>query len=628
MRRLVVLSLSVSFLASLFLGCANDMPGPGPGPGPDANVIRIVGSPVVNLGYDEPTSLTVIYETADGEPIPDAVLTWAIDGDDGGARLGAREAVTDATGQTSMTLTSGMSDTMFGVDVVSSTESRARFEVSVSDEILGSITVSMTYAGTRTLVRFDTTLFQGQDCAGLDANAVPAGLRSAPAVSDIGARPAFAGLTPANDYTVAIVARNATHVAAFGCQDNIVVSDGDTPVNITLSDIDLPPNFVGEWDLDNRLDFGGALPPSTQGVLDVLAEIGDDDRVDSFGDPDFELTDMDGDGYAPEFGVDPGAFLTDIVIRQTCRWECLPGEDYDSCSEVNHPTGDLAGVYTENLASWSLAESRFATGLGGCAAWEIGVRPVQNLVNAEVARLVPDFIEAWAQLASDLARAVTNAHILSRLTITTAGAGNEFEVPITHELIDMIVDYENPNSDPPGAMETRTFALADAGFTSLMATEVSTVDGNTLTIPAHSFNIDFGQLTLYIYRNVLLDAIFGVTSTGDLLSTFVDCAAIGVSLEAIIDDISFGFGPSASTLEGYCNTALGTIGARLEDELAGRLMTDGVLTLQGTAMGADIDYDTGLVRRLDDGVWDGTFTEGGMTGDVDGTFTGVRASAE
>ena len=98
----------------------------------------------------------------------------------------------------------------------------------------------------------------------------------------------------------------------------------DTQVNVTLENQPIPPSFVGQWDLDNQLDFGGALPPSVDTFLNVIGEIGDDDATDAMGRPSRERTDLDGDGIAPEYGVDPGAFAVDLAMRQTCHWECPP----------------------------------------------------------------------------------------------------------------------------------------------------------------------------------------------------------------------------------------------------------------------------------------------------------------
>ena len=610
-------------ITSQLVACANDTPFDPDDPRYEGARVEVVGASAVNLRYGAVTDLTVRYVDADGAPIAAAPLDWAIVGDAAGGRLGALQTSTDADGISQTMLTAGSSDAMFMVEITPPVGSGAGFDVAVADTDLGSITVDMTYPGSRALVRFDTLLFDGADCASMDPLALPTALRSAPVVTSVDARPAFAGVATGSAYAVAVVAHNATSVAAFGCRDGVAVTAGaDTPVNITLMDVAIPPSFVGVWDLDDRFDFGGALPPSVESFLDVIGELADDDVTDA-GNPTYEETDLDGDGIFPEYGVDPGAFVVDVAMQQTCHWECVGSEDYASCSEVNHTMGDLELVYLESFQTWSGAQARFT---GGCGSWGFILGDAQNMVNAQVAAALPDFAAVWGQLASDLARAITNAHFLSVLTIRAPGAGNELEVPITHELVEMVVDFRDPLSSPPGMARQSTFLLADAGLTSLTIDDVSTVDGTTLNIPEHSFNMRFGELALYIYRNVLLSEIFGVTSTGALLASWVDCNQLAVWLSDSIDSLIWPLsGPSVSTLETYCGDALDSVGARLEAELAGRLGADGLLTIEGSATGSDIDTDTGRVGSLTDGMWSGSFTEDASTGAVTGTFTGTRS---
>ncbi|RLB52718.1 MAG: hypothetical protein DRJ42_14035 [Deltaproteobacteria bacterium] len=625
-RALLLLPLwSVVCLPAL-VGCGDDAPA-----NPDASLpldarVEVVGAPAVNLRYGATTNLTVRYVDSGGTPLAGALLEWAIVGEAAGAQLAALQATTNADGIAEMTLTAGASDTLFTVEITPPVGTGATFDIAVADTDLGSITVNMTYPGSRALIRFDAFLFDGEDCAAMDPAALPTPLRPASIVSDLTARPAFAGVAPGATYAVAVVASTGTNVAAYGCADRVVVTaDADTPVDVALRDVALPANFVGVWDLDNRFDFGDAVPPSVETFLDVIGELADDDVTDSAGDPSFELSDDDGDGISPEYGVDPGAFVIDATMDQTCHWECVGSEDYASCSELNHSLGDLELIYTENFQTWDGAQSRFR---GGCGSWEYIVGDAQTMVNDQVAAALPDFAAAWGQLASDLARAITNAHFLSVLTIRDPSAGHEFEVPITHELVEMVVDFRDPLSVPAGAARQRTFLLADAGLSSLTIDDVSTVDGTTLTIPEHSFNMRFGQLTLYIYRNVLLTEIFGVSSTGALLATWVDCNQLATWLYDSIDSLIWPISVpvSVGTLEGYCTTALDAVGARLEAELAGSLDADGVLTIRGTVTGSDIDEDTGRVGALVDGAWSGSFTEGAVTGDVTGVFTGARAA--
>lgn len=579
--------------------------------------LEIVGSSAVNLQWNDATELVVRYLDQDEAPIEDAPIDWAIEGDDGGSRLSAFQSYTDLNGTARIGLTAGMTNTTFSVVVSPPADGDpVRFDVAVSDTAIGSITVTMIYGGERELSSFEAQLFDGEACSGLDPTALPDSLRSVPA-SMLSERPGFAGVDPGSMYTVAVLARNARNqLSAFGCTDLIVVAAGnDTEVDVTLNEQALPPDFVGVWDLDNEFDFGGALPPSVEDLVDVIGELADDDYTDGSGDPDAETVsdgDLDGDGFTPEYGVDPGAFVTDIAMRQTCDWECVGSEDFGECS-VGHRFGDIGAIYEEVFNTWGGAQSRF---FGGCAAWEVVKTPFQNQINANAPVA---FSSAWLQLAADLSNAITNAQITSRLTISPS-AGNEFEVPIEHELLEMRVPFRPLG----GGSEVATFALVDAGFVSIPAEETSTVDGETLIIPDHSFDMNWGQLALYIYREVLLPGVFGVDSTGELIAGWVDCMQIAVWLRDEIERL-FVFSPSVSDLRGYCMDGLNAIGTLLEDEIAARIDAPGTLTIGGTALGDDIDEATGRVDALVDGMWEGTFTEETMMRELTGTFTGVRA---
>lgn len=578
----------------------------------------IVGSPAVNLRYGAAADLRVRYERMDGSRIDNAPIDYVIVGDDVGSRLGALQTTTDANGEAAVVLTAGSAEAMFAVEVTPPVGDGVSFSVAVSDTDAGSIVVSMTYAGSRTLARFDTYLFTGQTCAMMTPTALPTALRSAPSVTMISAMPAFAGVAVGSAYSVAVVARSATNLAAFGCRDMVsVAARAETPVAITLMDTVIGPDFTGVWDLDNRLDFAGALPPSVDAFLTILDELTDDTDIDGE-----RLTDTDMDGR-PEWGQDPGAFIVDILMRQTCHWECMAGEDYSTCSEINHPLGDLRALYMENLMSWDpQAQSRF---LGGCGGWTFIHQAVQTAINDLIDRLVPSFVTDWVALGGDLSRAITNAHILSILTISSPAAGMEFQLPMAHELVQMSVIVHDPSSTPPGMEREFTFALADAGFTSLEVTDITTVDGMQLNIPSHQFTLNWGRLALYIYGSVILQEIFGVMNTGELLASYIDCVQVGLDLRAAITANIGSGGPSAVALEGYCNTALTAAGGAIEGALADYLDSDGTLTLQGVADGEGISMETGRVDRLTNGMWTGSWGEAAAAPEtISGTFTGTR----
>jgi len=577
--------------------------------------LEIVGAPAVNLRYGETADLAVRYVRTDGTVVEGATLDYAIVGTPDGSSLAALQTMTDVDGNASMILTAGSAEAMFDVSVTPPVGDGVTFSVAVSDTDAGSITVSMTYTGARTLSRFDTFLFDGESCAGMNPNMLPTALRSAPSVSAITAMPAFAGVAVGSTYAVAVVARNDVNVSAFGCRDMIAVTARtDTPANITLMDLEIAADFTGIWDLDNRLDFGGALPPSVDAFLNILDELTDDSALSGDFGPG---GDADGDGVWPEFGQDPGAFVVDVVMNQTCHWECAAGEDYDSCSRTNHRMGDLRSLYVQDFTSWDGAQSRFT---GGCGGWTFVHEDVQDRING----LAPTFVTDWLGVAGDLSRAITQAHILSVLTVNAPMAGNEFQLPMSHELLSMVVPITDPTTTPPTDREF-TISLADAGFTNLEVMEVTTVSGAQLTIPSHQFTLNWGELVLYMYRTIVLQEIFGVMTTGELLARYIDCTAVGMTLRDSIDGyVGAGVGPNAMQLANFCTAGLTAAGDAIEDQILDFLDDEGTLTLAGTVDGEGIDMDTGRVGSLTNGMWSGSFGEDTMTETINGTFTGAR----
>ena len=590
--------------------------------------LEIVGSPAVNLRYGQTTELRVRYVDADGMPIANAPIDFDLPAVAGGSRLSALQTSTTSGGEAAVDLTAGDSDAMFQVQVTPPIGDDVFFDIAVSDTDLGTIVVSISYAGDRDLNRVDTFLYDGVSCSSLtDVSLLPTAIRMAPSASSVAAMPAFAGVPVGNDYTVAVRAQTGGVNAAFGCRDGIVVqAREETAVNISLMDLEIPPDFAGVWDLDNRFDFGGALPGSVGTFVDVLDELTDDSSIDGE-----RFSDEDMDGVFPEYGQDPGVIVTAVVMRQTCRWRCASGENYSTCSETDHRLGDLSDLYLQDFTSWDPAQSRFT---GGCGGWEFAHTLVQMQINDTINRFLPDFVTNWALLAGDLARAINNAHITSILTINRPMAGAEFDLPMTHELQEMIVVVRDPTSEPPGLMREFRFSLADAGFRSLEATETLTVEGTTLTIPEHSFNLNWGELVLYIYREIILNEIFGYMDTGALLADLIDCTYVGnkivegvCSCETEIPGDCDGCIISPSTARGYCTTGLTATGGAIEGAIAGFLDSEGTLTIRGTAEAGMVNESNAQVGQLNMGVWAGRWGEGMMTDNITGTFTGTPRSA-
>ena len=206
----------------------------------------------------------------------------------------------------------------------------------------------------------------------------------------------------------------------------------------------------------------------------------------------------------------------------------------------------------------------------------------------------------------------------------------EFELPMTHELQEMIVVVRDPTSTPPGMMREFRFSLADAGFRSLEATDMLTVEGNVLNIPEHSFTLNWGELVLYIYREIILNRIFGYMDTGDLLADLIDCTYVGnrivegvCSCDTDIPGDCDGCIVSPSTARGYCMTGLSAAGSAIEGSIAGFLDSEGTLTIRGTAEAGMVNESNAQVGQLNMGMWTGSWGEGAMTENITGTFTGT-----
>lgn len=586
--------LTAAFLvANLALaGCGGD-----DGPPDDLTGARLeyVSPETHSLRYGASAELRVRYvQGAAATAIPGASLGYEIDGVGGGAGLSALRTDTDSRGEAALTLTAGMTTTSFRVIVTPPEGDPLTFQIGVSDTDAGSVVVDMTYGGTAMLTRFSAYLFDRTMCSSLDPMRLPTALFAASPVTSVRDRPGFSPVPVGTGYAVAVVAEGGGRIAAFGCTDAVAVMLGQqTRVPVTIADLGI--RIEGVYDLDNRLDFGGTLPPSVDTGIDILDELTDDD-------------DIMGSTTTMDYGQDPGAFVTDFVMRQTCHWECMASEDYDTCSELNHRTGDISAIYLQNFRTWAPAEARF---FGGCGTWEDVVITVQNLINNQISAIVPDALIGLARIGGDLARAINQAHIQSVLTV---GRPTGTMAPITHELRMMEVLLH----DLAGAEHVYAADLRDVGFAAMPRVDATaTLTGTGIQIPSHTFNIDYGRLVQYIYLHGVLP-LLGYTSSAEMLRDWINCTAVAMTLESTIGVVD------VMTYADYCDTALGIAGSVLDLSISELIDASGTLSLMGTATAADPAAD-GIARSLTNGMWSGSWGEGGMTGSITGTFTGARA---
>jgi hypothetical protein len=544
------------------------------------------------------TDMTVRYEQGDGSLVTGAILDWEVDGFAPEAVLAAGQSTTDGAGESTVGLTAGMVASTFIVRVTPPVGDALEFQIAITDEDSGSIRVDLAYTGTAAFDAFEAGLFEGMTCADLtDPGSLPTALIGS-TVTSIRESPGFVPVAVGSTYMVAVQAKESGATTGFGCVDGISVTDQrETRVDVTISDVEILLIVEGVYEVTNLLDFGSGLPGSVRSTIDILDELTDD-------------TDINGNVGTMDFGQDPGAFVVDFAMRQTCGWECLAGEDYDSCSVINHRQGDISALYIENFRSWSGAEAAF---FGGCGAWEDAAIPAQNLVNTQVSMAIPDSITMFGVVAGDLARAINSAQFESRLTVDQPADG---AATFIHELLDMTVTLHNL----AGVESTYTFDVLDAGLASRPRSSdtMIMVTGNQVELPMHGFDINFGLLIRYIYVNGILP-LLGYTSSAEMLNDWIDCDSIGTSLESSVGLLS------AMEYADACRTGLTSAGTFLDVGLDGVIDLDGVMTLQGTATAGDPLPD-GTATTLNGGIWMGGWSEdmGATSGDIDGTWTGTR----
>jgi hypothetical protein len=575
----------------------------------DQNRLEPVGETNRFLEYEETTELVVRYLDPQDEPIRGALMTYEITGSASGSRLDAVTATTNDQGQATMRLTAGSTATTFQVQVMPPAGNTVAFAVTVSDAEVGSIVVRMSYAGDQSFTAYRALRWTEQACDSLDPDDLPTADGAAESVSRLSDRPRFDAVPPGDSYTVAVVAEIDGRPEGFGCVYPVAVDPQRvTEVNVRIEDIERVVRIEGTYELESYLDFGDTLPPSVSLGIDIFDELTDDH------DPDRSVTD---DRATPDdmCGQDPGAFIVDYVMRQSCHWECRGGEDFDECSEINHPIGDICSIYEENFQSWEGCVQGLPDPLfGGCGLWEYAAVPAQDLINEQIEAFVPAFVTSLLNIIGDLSRSINNAHVFSLLELEEYA---ELGAPFTHTLTEMQVRLR----DLDGEYHEYRFDLADAGFTSLTASETAEISGSDLTLPDHRFSLLYGQLIQYIYIHGLLP-LLGFESTADMLASWLDCAAIATTVHDYAEDLLGGLTPGVGTFEDWCDTGLESAGRAIERYIGSVVDSEGTLTLSGTATADDIDED-GLAHALADGVWDGQWGEETETGAVTGTFTGV-----
>jgi hypothetical protein len=607
-------------LAAIVSACDNGSPATGDGGGngselgpkpPDGAcpyTLTAASLQAVTLDVGNTTELIVRLVSCKGPA--SASVSFQISGAAQGSTLSATTAPTDASGFASVKLTAGTQAASFKVVAAYQTLSPIEFAVTVKLKPLGTIVVQLSYGGTKKFTEYQALLLSDTPCNTVDAFAPPTALQQATPVASLTDQPTFS--VAAGTYTVVATAKIGTELTGFGCIGTIQVYPSQS-TNAPVTIYDLPVLYNGTYVLDNQFNLTGALPPSVATVVTILDEATDD----------HDLTNESNVHGNSQYGLDPAAFLLDFVYRQLCHWECASTETFDTCSETNHPKGDISALYLHNLQSWGLSKPRF---FGFCGFLDFQLSSssyvytwLNDQLQTQILGIVPSVATNLLQLIGDLSSAFTKLHIKSQLSLVNVGPHNKgtFE----HVLQTMVITVH----DLSGKAITKEFKLADVGLTNLTYSGGATTSDDKLQIPTHSFQLDYGKLLQYIWLNYLLPAL-GYSSTGQMFQSWVNCTTVG---QWIYDQIVAVLGlplATAAQLTGYCALGLSAAGTWVDtniQKVAGGQGTKFELTSGTAEAGAPLGARR-LALTLINGAWTGKITEGAFIGPFTGTFTGQR----
>jgi len=211
----------------------------------------------VRLTFGEQTSIDVLVTDADGEPLPDKRVNFALVGRIQGATLTGLNAVTNADGEVSNSLIAGMMTGTFAVRVSLPGAKDLDLDVAVSDAGFGTLVVTAAYQGTRLVVR--RVVFAQADVGCGEAERMVGDPMATLGEADEAAK--FLALPAGVTYAVTAIGEGENgSIVAQGCVDGVSVgASREVEATIVWSDEPLLP--VGRFALTAELD--SSVPAAT-----------------------------------------------------------------------------------------------------------------------------------------------------------------------------------------------------------------------------------------------------------------------------------------------------------------------------------------------------------------------------
>lgn len=173
--RCFLLTMSVAW-ASACGAHDTSQPGDTPDAGsPPESLLTLVADPDLPLQVERGATGTFTFKLVDraGAPVVGALVRFAIVGRGNDASLTATEADTDSTGHVTGSIVGASTESSFQVRASSEGADSAYIDVSVSDTGFGSISVDVSYTGTRPIADYVVRLFSGMTCDDIESMTPP-----------------------------------------------------------------------------------------------------------------------------------------------------------------------------------------------------------------------------------------------------------------------------------------------------------------------------------------------------------------------------------------------------------------------------------------------------------------------
>lgn len=244
---------------------------------PGTHQILILTPPgrTIRLQPQEQVTLAVRYLDPQGVPVPDAQISFALEGETGGATLAGFHANTDPSGTAEMGLTAGGESIIFSVEVTASNALPVKFEVAVSVTGFVNIEVLSAYEGTRNASDFaqvSAELYYGDLCDTLNPVGQNHPDRARATQAGFGEILLFENLPADLDYAIALRGTDAEgRGLAWGCADvaSLQLLPGAT-VQLGLTARDFSPDASGVFQVNTTVEL---TPDQAEGVTEALAPL-------------------------------------------------------------------------------------------------------------------------------------------------------------------------------------------------------------------------------------------------------------------------------------------------------------------------------------------------------------------